>query len=120
MFCKNCGKELPAGTEFCPNCGTPANGKVQPVNNGTPNKDSGMYIACKVLMILTIIAGVFAFLIPLLWLVPMYKKIKRHYEQGEFLSTGFKVSSSTLLYPSRTFKNNDLKSISLFCRLHHG
>lgn len=93
MFCKNCGKELPAGTEFCTNCGTPVNGKVQPVNNNAnPNaSDNGMYIACKILMILTIIAGAFAFLIPLLWIVPMYKKIKRHYEQGEPMSTGYKV-----------------------------
>ncbi|MBQ4046700.1 MAG: zinc-ribbon domain-containing protein [Lachnospiraceae bacterium] len=33
-FCSNCGHEIPEGTKFCPNCGTPAGTSSQTAVNG--------------------------------------------------------------------------------------
>lgn len=45
MFCKNCGKEIPSGAEFCPNCGTKTNGNTQqagPVSSNTAKSSTGL------------------------------------------------------------------------------
>jgi uncharacterized membrane protein len=36
MFCKNCGKEMPNGAAFCPNCGTKPDVSGSPVSNSAP------------------------------------------------------------------------------------
>jgi uncharacterized membrane protein len=36
MFCKNCGKEMPNGAAFCPNCGTKPDISSSPVSNSAP------------------------------------------------------------------------------------
>ena len=39
MFCPKCGKELPPGAGFCPNCGTPT-GESAPQRTPTSSKSS--------------------------------------------------------------------------------
>lgn len=41
MFCAKCGKEIPAGATFCPNCGAPA-GAATPGAASTPPPVSGI------------------------------------------------------------------------------
>ena len=41
MFCSNCGKEIPPGAAFCPNCGAKALSAPEPSNpTSTPSADS--------------------------------------------------------------------------------
>lgn len=41
MYCSNCGKEIPSGAAFCPNCGTKASSAPEPFNpTSTPTADS--------------------------------------------------------------------------------
>jgi len=40
MLCKNCGKEIPEGNKFCPNCGSPA-AEPNPAQQTTPQPDAG-------------------------------------------------------------------------------
>lgn len=42
MFCKNCGKELPDGTKFCPSCGTD-NGTIEDKMNDAVNAANNVF-----------------------------------------------------------------------------
>jgi uncharacterized membrane protein len=37
MFCKNCGKEMPSGTEFCSNCGAKMDGNTPQSTPASPS-----------------------------------------------------------------------------------
>lgn len=46
MFCKNCGKQLPDGTAYCPQCGAPQ-AKQGYVYSGEPTPSVGIFEATK-------------------------------------------------------------------------
>ena len=64
MFCTNCGKEIPNGSEFCPNCGAKIGGApVQPGTPKAPSSGNGKLIAviiaiAAVFLIVAIIFGI--------------------------------------------------------------
>lgn len=48
MFCKNCGRQLPDGTAYCPQCGAPQNQAKQGyVYTGEPKPSVGIVEATK-------------------------------------------------------------------------
>ena len=74
MFCKNCGKQLPEGTRFCPNCGaetgasthTTYTGTVNAAPGGTPKRNIGV---CILLSIVT--CGIYS----IVWFVQMVDEL---------------------------------------------
>lgn len=56
MFCKNCGKEVPEGTTFCPNCGQAVNGE-QPQQPQQPKPQQGAPKSKMVAGLLGILLG---------------------------------------------------------------
>lgn len=52
MICKNCGKDVPSGNSFCPNCGSPCNTPSAP-NNTSPK------LRCLPSFILGLIGSIF-------------------------------------------------------------
>lgn len=48
MFCSNCGKEIPSGAAFCPNCGAKALSAPEPSNpTSTPPADSAGNVSAE-------------------------------------------------------------------------
>lgn len=90
-YCAKCGKELLADAVICTNCGC----AVAPIKR---KKDkSGLITAVKVLMIIgTVFNGLN--LIPLAWCIPMTVSYFKKINNGEEISTRFKVC--TLLFVS--------------------
>ena len=39
-FCRNCGANIPEGTQFCSNCGTPVSGTKQTTRSAEPNAET--------------------------------------------------------------------------------
>lgn len=87
-YCSHCGKELLDEAVVCPNCGCEVEG-VKKADNDR-DKETLRTIA-KILMILSCVAGFFAFLIPLAWCIPMTVKYWNAVERHEPVSTAFKV-----------------------------
>src|SRR5699024_951261 len=48
MYCSNCGKEIPSGAAFCPNCGAKALSAREPSNpTSTPPADSAGNVSAE-------------------------------------------------------------------------
>ena len=48
MYCSNCGKEIPSGAAFCPNCGAKALSAPEPSNpTSTPPADSAGNVSAE-------------------------------------------------------------------------
>lgn len=92
-YCSKCGKELFDEAVVCVGCGCSCATQAEmPYDFDGSQKSSGLKSAAKIFMILgTVIMGLFSFLIPLAWCIPMtvsyYNKVKR----GEPISVAFKV-----------------------------
>ena len=100
-FCTRCGAELDDNAEVCSNCGCPTElfrpaQNVQQPQAAVSSHSSGLDTAIKVFMILGCIAAAFAFLIPLIWAIPMTVHAFRKINDGEPMGVGFKVC--TLLF----------------------
>ncbi len=77
-YCAKCGRELANGASTCPSCGASAS--------------NGLHTAIKVLLIIgTIVAGIYGLLIPLIWCIPMTISVCNKLKNNEPISTGFKV-----------------------------
>ena len=105
-FCTKCGAQVADGSSFCTACGEaiaqPAAQPVQTIEPVQPTyyqqpapQVSGLAKAAKILMIIsTVVMGLY--LIPLAWCIPMTLSYSRKIQNGEPVSTGFKVC--TLLF----------------------
>lgn len=89
-YCKKCGSNLNDGDTFCSNCGTQIN--EQP-------KSNALLTVAKVFIIIgCVLTSLYGFIIPLAWCLPMTLKLCKKINNGENISTGFKVC--TLLFVS--------------------
>lgn len=104
MFCVNCGKELNDKAIICPFCGVPTDNYNAYQRTRTTND---MSTIIKVFLIIACVLGIFSFLIPLAWCLPMTFYYLGAVEKGEKVSTGFKVC--TLLFVSL------IAGILMFC-----
>lgn|SRR5574344_1796841 len=96
--CLNCGAQIKDDSvQYCPNCG-----KVL----GPKGYNSGLLTAAQIFMIISCVSIGWT-LIPLIWLIPMTCKISARKNNGEKLSTGFKVC--TLIF------GNTVAGILLLC-----
>lgn len=62
MYCKNCGGQIPDGTQFCKYCGAYCGGQKIDVDSGIeiyPGKSSGKKVFLIIGLVLLLIAGVF-------------------------------------------------------------
>ena len=90
-FCVHCGAEVNPQAVVCIHCGCSLpNIKKTYNNNGNSDTKEIFNTLIKVFMIIGIITSAFA-LIPLIWCIPMYKKVNGYLEGGEPLSVGYKV-----------------------------
>lgn len=98
MFCRNCGKEIDDKAVICVHCGCLTNSdqtvdeiisQSQEVNSVKTHKQKLGYWA-KFFMILSCIEYGF-FIIPLLWLIPMFNHLSRRLENNQPISVGFKI-----------------------------
>lgn len=97
MYCRNCGRELPADANACPNCGAFVDeGKrrqfeAEPDENVKNQKSrETMQMLAKVFCIIGTVVGGFA-LIPLIWMVPMTVHYCQKIKQGDDVSLAFKI-----------------------------
>ena len=91
MFCKNCGKEINDNAVICPKCGVPTNNFKGLKKHGGAHANEGMSLAIKIFLIISCVASIFSFLIPLAWCLPMTIRYFRAVENGEELGAGYKV-----------------------------
>jgi uncharacterized membrane protein YvbJ len=92
-FCVHCGAEVNPQAVVCVHCGCSlTNTQTQTKTKSSDNSDVKEIIRTliKVFMIIGIISGAFA-LIPLIWCLPMNKKVNKYLEGQETLSLGFKI-----------------------------
>lgn len=84
MFCANCGEQISDNAYICPHCGC----KVQ--NERASNNKNTLLTVAKIFMIIsTVLSGIY--LIPLAWCIPMTISLSRKINNGEKISTGFKI-----------------------------
>ena len=89
-YCSHCGKELVDEAVVCTNCGCAVPGAEVSTTDNEGEKEAIRTIA-KILMILSCVAALGAFLVPLAWCIPMTVKYWRAVENHEKVSVGFKV-----------------------------
>lgn len=92
-YCSHCGSEIFDEAVICPHCGCSVQEtiKATPVNNTSSEKNTIRLIA-KVFMILGCISVGWT-LIPLIWCIPMTVKYWKACDNGEDVSTAFKICS---------------------------
>ncbi len=97
-YCTRCGTQLVDEAIVCIGCGCAvaavAPQKIEVATAEAQKTESGATVAAKVFMVLgTIVMGLFGYLIPLAWCIPMtvsyFKKVKNNLP----ISNGFKVCS---------------------------
>ena len=97
-YCTKCGKELIDEAVICTGCGCAVGNKevvdlfssAQPVEHEV----STLKTIAKVFMILgTVGSGIFGFLVPLAWCLPMTLSYCKKIENGEPIGVGFKICS---------------------------
>ncbi len=104
MFCIHCGKELNDQAVICPFCGVPTD------NYNVFQKESSsssIQTVTKIFLIIACVFSIFSFFIPLAWCLPMTLHYSKCVENGEKVSTSFKVC--TLLFVSI------ISGILMFC-----
>lgn len=92
-FCVHCGAEVNPQAVVCVNCGCSLAGTqntAQATSNVKSDSSDIMKTLIKVFTILGIVSQAFA-IIPLIWCIPMYKKVDKYLKGEETLSTGFKI-----------------------------
>ncbi len=94
MFCSHCGKELLDEAVVCPSCGTPTENLEVIVEK--EEKTPSTYTAAKIFMIISCIASITSYFIPLIWCIPMTIHLFNCAKKGEAPGTGFSVC--TLLF----------------------
>ena len=97
-YCTKCGKELFDEAVICPGCGCMVGDKkgTDLFSSSAPveHEVSTLKTIAKVFMILgTVVSGIFAFLIPLAWCLPMTLSYCKKIKNGEPVSIGFKICS---------------------------
>lgn len=91
-YCSKCGKELVDEAIVCPNCGCAVTEGAL-VKEGE-QETAGLKTAAKIFMILGCVGNaLFAFLIPLIWCIPMTISYFRKVENHEKIGVGFKICS---------------------------
>lgn len=122
MFCSHCGHEISDEAVVCVHCGCMIDRPkqtnrrvVQNISNNNQTKTSGLKIAAKIFMIISVsllavyfffMLGLalitpyinkgilfvgFIYLIPLIWQIPMLCNYSNKIKNGEPISIGFKV-----------------------------
>ena len=120
LYCSHCGQEVNSNAVVCIHCGCSLNDSSyrrypqrQQAPSNEPNyaesqafvdhavqanlavaktvASKGVEIAIKIFMILSCIAGAFAFLIPLAWMIPLTVHVFKKLNQSQPISTGVKV-----------------------------
>ena len=89
-YCTHCGKELLDEAVICPGCGC----RVESAPSKSPLMDEDdkkiFALIIKVFMVIGCIASGWA-LIPLLWTIPMTKRVFNKLDNKEPMGVGFKV-----------------------------
>ena len=89
-YCVRCGAELIDEAVVCVKCGCP----TQTFTNSQKRADSTFTTLAKVFMIIgTVFMGLFGFLIPLAWCIPMTVSYFNKLKYNQPISTAFKVCS---------------------------
>lgn len=94
-YCSKCGKEITEGTAYCLGCGCAIEA---PVAEAAPAYDP-LKTLIKIFMLIGVIAtSVSTYAIGLAWCLPMWRAYNRMKDNGEPISTKFKVC--TLIFVS--------------------
>lgn len=89
-FCVHCGAEVNPQAVVCIHCGCSLPKTNVTSSNGNSDLKEVFRTLIKVFMIIGVVVNAFA-LIPLIWCIPMYKKVNKYLEGTETLSVGYKV-----------------------------
>ena len=84
-YCSHCGKEVNKEAVVCVHCGC----SIKSTSSISVDGD-GLKLVIQIFMILGIISSGFL-LIPLIWTIPMYYKVKAYLNNEVELSDGYKV-----------------------------
>ena len=89
-FCSHCGSEVNPEAVICVKCGCALNNnKVS--SNGVSRCSDELKTLVNVFFILRMISSIWAICIPLIWVIPMYKK-SMAYLNGEIeMDQGYKI-----------------------------
>lgn len=95
MYCSKCGAEIMDEAVVCTKCGCLVGEKKMPARVRTQKDDSGLKKVAKIFMIIScVVMGLW--IITLAWTIPMTMSYSKKIENGEPVTTGFKVC--TLLF----------------------
>lgn len=103
MCCRNCGKEIPNNSHFCPECGnevntsSPATFTPASTSNSKEEVNAGLDIAIKIFMIIVCIL-LASCIIPFCWCIPMTVSAFKSIDNHKKIGTG--MSICTLLFVS--------------------
>lgn len=92
-FCVHCGAEVNPHAVVCIHCGCSLTGvqyTAKSTSDGSSEFEEIMRVLIKVFAIIGIVSQAFL-IIPLIWCIPMYKKINGYLKGEEDLTTGFKI-----------------------------
>lgn len=97
-YCAFCGNELLDEAVVCPKCGCPTAEYRANANANANSNQNVMATVVKIFMILACVLSGFAFLVPLVWTIPLTVSVCRRLENREPIGVGLKVC--TLLFCS--------------------